>query len=227
MVPDQDARYRQVSESLARLRPPWAVPFEYLPQGILCKGLWYPVVKMEWVEAIGLLTYIESHLWQASALGSLAQKFAVLVTDLGAKGLAHGDLQHGNILVTPAGDLKLIDYDGMFVPGMEPLGASEIGHANYQSPSRTLKDWGSQIDRFSTWVIYGSLVALVAEPMLWTLLHREGDEALLFHREDFSGSGTARIMALLSQDGDAYLRDHLALALRSVWVSPLASVPAP
>jgi thiamine kinase-like enzyme len=36
---------------------------------------------------------------------------------LNRAGVAHGDLQHGNILVAN-GKPKLIDYDGMYVPAL-------------------------------------------------------------------------------------------------------------
>ena len=35
--------------------------------------------------------------------------------------MAHADLQHGNVILVPKGDqlaLKLIDYDGMYVPAL-------------------------------------------------------------------------------------------------------------
>lgn len=35
------------------------------------------------------------------------------------KSIAHGDLQHGNILVDSNGNIYLIDYDSMFVPSLE------------------------------------------------------------------------------------------------------------
>jgi hypothetical protein len=114
----------------------------------------------------------------------LAAKFALMVKDLSVLGVAHGDLQHGNLLVTPGGELKLIDYDGMYVPGLAQLGACEIGHVNYQSPARTMSSWGPYLDNFSAWIIYASLIALAIDPGLWPILHNDGDEALIFHKDD-------------------------------------------
>lgn len=142
-VSDQEARYKQISKTLGAVNSPWKVGFEYLPEGVLCEGRWYPALKMEWVEATGLLPFVEGHLQDRRILADLALKFAGLVQDLSRHGIAHGDLQHGNILVTPSGELKLIDYDGMFVPGLDSFGASELGHANYQSPLRTGSTWGT------------------------------------------------------------------------------------
>ena len=222
---DQHTRYKEISQTLSAINRPWRVPFDYITEGILCLGKWYPILKMEWVDAKGLIPYIEAHLWQPSVLAELANEFAQMIKDMGACGIAHGDLQHGNLLVTPNGELKLIDYDGMYVAGLDRLGASEIGHTNYQSPTRSMENWGPDLDRFSSWVIYGSLVAITIDPILWTLLHSEGDEALLFRKDDFLPPQNSRALVLLSQSPDERLR-HLSKALAPFWTNDLTSIPA-
>jgi hypothetical protein len=224
-VEDQAQRYRRISEVLAGVERPWRVAFEYVPEGVLCHGVWYPILKMEWVDACGLIPYVEDHLWEPPALADLAGKFARMVADLEALGVAHGDLQHGNLLVTISGELRLIDYDGMFVPGLEDLGASEVGHVNYQSPSRSLATWGPTLDRFSSWLIYGSLVAVTHNPMLWRQLHADGDEALLFHRDDFLRPADSRALFALEHSAAAGLAP-LARMIRPLCAGDLAGVPA-
>ena len=49
----EDSSRQCISEVLAGIRRPWQVGFEYLPEGVLCQGRWYPIVKMEWIEAVG------------------------------------------------------------------------------------------------------------------------------------------------------------------------------
>ena len=178
-VDHQAVRYQRISETLQTINKPWRVEFEYLHDGVLCAGIWYPVLKMEWIEATGLIPFIEKHLWEPVVIADLAGKFVRMVRELSALNIAHGDLQHGNLLVTPSGELKLIDYDGMFVPGLANIGACEKGHLNYQSPTRTMRTWGPYLDNFSAWVIYTSLVALTIDPTLWSLLHNPGDEAVV------------------------------------------------
>jgi hypothetical protein len=225
-VPDQYLRYAQISQVLTGRRSSWQVGFEYLNEGVLCKGRWYPALKMEWIEGTGLIHYVEANLRNPSALGRLAAKFADLIQDLSSRGIAHGDLQHGNLLVTPSGDLKLIDYDGMFVPGLEQLGASEFGHPNYQSPYRTQAEWGSFLDNFSSWIIYASLIAVAIDPTLWALLHRDGDEALLFHKEDFvSTPDVSRALRALTGGSDQQLRD-LGKAMASLWLRDIRAIPS-
>lgn len=223
-VADQETRYQRVSETLQQVNSSWKVGFTYLPDGVLCQGTRYPVLKMEWVEAMGLLPYIEEHLRDQGRLADLAGKFGDLVQDLSRNGIAHGDLQHGNILVTPSGQLKLIDYDGMFVPGLDGQGASELGHDNYQSPLRTRSNWGPDIDRFSSWVIYASLIALALDPMLWQELHADGDEALLFHKSDFTDHDGSRARYALANSAQPMLR-AIASDIDFLWAQDLAAIP--
>src|SRR5436305_8445438 len=113
----------------------------------------------------------------------LAIRFAELVGELRAAGIAHGDLQHGNILVAPGGDLRLTDYDGMYVPALSGLESNELGHRNYQHPGRRRSEFGPHLDDFSSWVIYASLTALSIDPVLWGRLDG-GDECLLIRSRD-------------------------------------------
>src|ERR1700733_9315482 len=168
-VDHQAVRYQRISETLQTVNKPWRVEFEYMPHGVLCAGVWYPALKMEWIEATGLIPFIERYLWEPVVIADLAAKFYRMVRDLSTLNIAHGDLQDGNLLVTPSGELKLIDYDGMFVPSLARIGACEKGHLNYQSPTRTMSTWGPYLDNFSAWVIYTSLIALTIDPTLWSL----------------------------------------------------------
>jgi hypothetical protein len=224
-VDDQAIRYQQISEALRTVSKPWRVEFEYLPVGVLSRGRWFPALKMEWIEATGLMSFIEKNLWEPDKLYDLAVKFAQMVEDLSLLGIAHGDLQHGNLLVTSSGELKLIDYDGMFVPSLAQMGASEKGHVNYQSPARTMNTWGPDLDNFSTWIIYASLVALTIDPTLWTLLHDQGDEALLFNHADFADQHNSRALQTLAQNPRADLQ-ALGNAISLLWTSDVRAIPS-
>jgi hypothetical protein len=223
-VDHQAVRYQRISETLKTVNKPWRVEFEYLPVGVLCKGKWYPALKMEWVDATGLISFIEAHLWEPDIIANLAIKFAQMVEDLSVLGIAHGDLQHGNLLVTSAGELKLIDYDGMFVPTLAQMGACEKGHVNYQSPARTMSTWGPYLDNFSTWIIYASLVALTIDPTLWSVLHDPGDEALLFHQQDFVDFRNSRAFHALTQNSQPNLGDF-SRAMSVLWTPDLPAIP--
>jgi hypothetical protein len=223
-VDHQELRYRSISEALRAVRKPWRVDFDYLPEGVMCDGKWYPALKMEWIEATELIPFVERHLRDPAKLADLALKFARMVEDLATLGVAHGDLQHSNLLVTPAGELKLIDYDGMYVPSLANMGACETGLANYQSPARTMSTWGPYLDNFSAWVIYASLVALVIEPTLWTLLRDQDDEALLFKKDDFVDQRTSRAFQVLSQSHVPDLQT-IGAGVKALWVSDVRAIP--
>jgi hypothetical protein len=87
------------------------VPFSYIPGGIKVQGKPYPLVKMQWVQGESLSAFVGRSIGYPDTLLSLAKVWMQLLSDLKAANIAHGDLQHGNVLVV--GDrLRLLDYDG-------------------------------------------------------------------------------------------------------------------
>ena len=184
-VDDERERYDAIAAHLEALSSSWRVPFDLQPLGIRVDGEWWPIVKMAWAPGTALLPWVERRLWDGPSLAYLAVRFAVLVERLRADGVAHGDLQHGNVLVAPGGDLRLVDYDGMWVPALAGRPGTERGHRSYQHPGRQRTDFGPGLDTFSSWVIYVSLAALAADPLLWGRLDG-GDEALLLREHDLA-----------------------------------------
>lgn len=185
-VKGQDERYRAIHDVLANLAQPWQVGFEYMEQGVLVDGQWHSILRMEWVQdSQTLIPWLEQNLTHPDRVLDLAGQFATCIGDMRRASIAHGDLQHGNLLVDANHRLRVIDYDGMFVPSIEHLGSNELGLANYQHPRRSGKDFSPDLDRFSAWLIYGSLIALAAQPGLWWTFRQQGDEKLLFGKDDF------------------------------------------
>jgi hypothetical protein len=174
-------RYQAIGRMIAAAPPGPFVTAEFLDHGVLVEGEWFPVTKMPWLQAVPLNRYVETNL-EGRPLARLAQRFRALVDRLDADGVAHGDLQHGNILVDVFGNLKLVDYDGMFVPALAGLTSNESGHVNYQHPERG-GQFDRLLDRFSAAVIYTALSALAADPALWP--RYSNGENLLFKRADF------------------------------------------
>ena len=118
------------------------------------------------------------------------------VANLGAHGAAparpvsaHADLQHGNVLLVPdAGGkslaLKLIDYDGMFVPALAGNPSGEVGHAAYQHPQRFREGtYSPAVDRFPLLVVATALSALKAGGRALWEKYDNGDN-LLFRQQD-------------------------------------------
>jgi hypothetical protein len=221
---DMAVRYAAVGARLAKVPGSWKVGVEFQPRGVQVGGDWYPIVKMEWSEATPLLPWIEAHLWDTAAMAYVAGRFAELVADLRAAGIAHGDLQHGNILVAPGGDLRLVDYDGMYVPELARLSlrSNELGHRNYAHPGRTRDDFGLHLDAFPSWVVYASLAALSVDPLLWGRLDG-GDECLLFRAADFADPDHSDALSTFEATGDTRLQ-ALAAAVRAQLARPVAEV---
>lgn len=220
----QRDRYDAIAAHLAGLRSTWRVGFDLQPCGIRVDGEWWPVLKMAWAPGEPLLSYTERHLWDGPALAYLADRFAALAAQLRADGVAHGDLQHGNILVAPGGDLRLVDYDGMYVPALHGWSGTERGHRNYQHPGRENGHFGPGLDHFSSWVIYASLLALSVDPLLWGRLDG-GDETLLLRHHDLaSPEGSAALAVLDASDGPGV--PALAGLLRRFLAGDAEQVPA-
>lgn len=215
---DQQERYAAISDHLGRVRLPYTVDFTFLSQGILVRGQWYPILKMEWVEGERLDRYIERHLRNPSALLSLARRWIDMVKMLQQARVAHGDLQHGNVLVVQ-GDLRLIDYDGMFVPSLDGHVSHEVGHRNYQHPQRTDFDFGPWLDNFSAWVVYISLIALSVGPELWKRFGG-GDECLLFRRQDFEQPDNSNILRALERSRDERIQSAATLFKSLFYLGP-------
>jgi len=182
-VSDQQERYSEISAHLLKIDLPYLIQFKYLASGIRVAKQAYPIVKMEWVEGESLSSYIERCRGNPGAMLSLAKRWVDMTTALTRASIAHGDLQHGNVLIVN-GELRLVDYDGMYVPSLMGKGSHERGQRNYQHPQRTEFDFGAYLDNFSSWVVYVSLVAIAVQPQLWQQF-RGGDDCLLFRQQDF------------------------------------------
>jgi hypothetical protein len=202
---ERAARYGAISDFLARSPNRYTVEFAYLPDGIVVASTTYPIVKMEWVEGDLLHTYIARHLDSPFLLQRLARAWVEMARDLHALGLAHGDLQHGNVLVTAAGELKLIDYDGMFVPAFTGMGSLEDGHPNYQHPCRQARNFGAQLDNFSVWSVYLSIVAVARDRTAWETFGF-GDDCLALRRADYVRPSASPAFAALGAAADADVR---------------------
>src|SRR5262249_25490189 len=121
--------------------------------------------------------------------------------------MAHADLQHGNILLVPGNRarslaLKLVDYDGMYIPALAELPTEEVGHPAYHHPQRLHeRRYGIDLDRFSLVVIYGAMQALVAGGQdLWDR-YDDGDN-LLFSQQDFHNPGDSNLFRDLMRIDD-------------------------
>ena len=206
-IPDLHSRYAKIAKHIKSLSSPYFVTFEYLQKGIRIHGDFYPIVKMEWEEGLGLNQFVEQHLNDKAVLEQLQENWLQLLEALQVGNVAHGDLQHGNVLVATDGALKLIDYDGMWVPKLKGQGSHETGHPDYQSPLRTGDDFHEGIDQFAGDVIHIAIRALQHDPGLWKKY--DNADNMLFKRGDFLDPGNSVLFKELRGLGDEDINSML------------------
>jgi serine/threonine protein kinase len=195
-TPDLQARYADISSYLGQKQPERFLEFDYQPNGINVGGEWFPIVKMDWKSAVPLDTYLDNLHGDPNTVRELREEFVAAVSTLESLGVAHGDLQHGNMLID-ANWITFVDYDGMYVPGMAATTSNERGHVNYQSPLRTGSDFGPHLDRFSAMSIALALEALAHKPDLWS---RYGyRENLIFIAKDYVDPNSSPILQELQR----------------------------
>lgn len=221
---DQQHRYTEITNYLRSHPMSYTVPFEYIDRGILIHGRWYPILKMEWIQGQTLSEYVEDQLTNSRTLRHLADQWLTMIKALQIANVAHGDLQHGNILVSDDA-LKIIDYDGMYVPALNGLSSSELGHRNYQHPRRTAGDFDLYIDRFPAWVIYLSLVGLAADTSLRPGLSAK-DEFILLSKEDIESPDRSLMLSRLMDHRNPQV-NQLAHQFRAVLQLDIRDVPLP
>ena len=203
-VSNQEARYLAATSYIATSprRSP-LIDFEYLREGIQIRGIWYPLLIMEWIQGETLDRYISNRLSDLQSLTKLADDWLNLNRELRQACIAHGDLQHGNVLVDQDANLRLVDYDGMFVPSLSLEPPQETrGNRNYQHPGRISNGhYALEMDTFSAIVIYLSILALHDEPSLWDKYNT--GENLIFSEADFKNPGGTGVWRDLEKmDGD-------------------------
>ena len=207
-IGDAETRYKEISDYLKQYRLPYFVDFAYVPEGILVNGIKYPITRMEWAEGNMLCDFIEHNLQDARCLKTAAVEFQKMAAALHAHQVSHGDLQDGNILLKRSGtdvEIKLIDYDSVFVPALRGQPDTIVGVPAYQHPQRIAGGAGAneKVDYFSELVIYLSLLSLAEKPDLWSQFGAPTEKRLLFIAEDFKNpdqSDVFRELANLSPD---------------------------
>ena len=170
-------------------------------------------------ETLGV--YLDRIASNAASVADLRQAFVNLADFLERNCVAHGDIQNENIMVSK-GDLRLIDYDGMFVGGLPEGRGTEVGHKHFQHPGRGTRDFGAKMDRFSFIVLDVSLEALQVDASLHRKF-REGGQAIIFKANDFADPSSSEVFRILN--GMPAFSES-AKKLAAVCGAPISSVSA-
>jgi serine/threonine protein kinase len=228
--PERRERYDLIHEYLKTRRLKCLVEFEYRDATIRAMdGKWYPVILMDWVEGLTLFNWARARAQAGDAreLAKAAQHWVALVGELEDNQIAHGDLQHANVMITPAGEVKLVDYDCMCVPALVGRRNLEVGVEPYQHPGRNGETLLSpDLDHFSSLVVYVALRALAADPSLWLrYVEQSGHDKLLFRLEDFRAPDSSPLVNELRGGPDQEVRDLLEKLLQCTRM-PIDQVPS-
>nr|WP_314802806.1 PEGA domain-containing protein [uncultured Capnocytophaga sp.] len=160
----------QIAEYISQLEVSFLCKCKSFSEGINIKGTYYPVILMEWIQGKKLNDYVSSILDNSIKINLLQEKLVNLSHNLETLNIAHGDIQSGNILVQEIDEdiqLKLVDYDPMFIPTLQGKMANELGHSSFQHPKRSKKDYDAHIDRFSFWLLLTAIEAIKYDKTLW------------------------------------------------------------
>lgn len=192
-------RYIALEQHLSGIHHKALTPARWLDDAVLVGAGPRPAVVMDWVGGRPLSEWVGDRVHRPDELRLLAVEWQQLMSDLRSIRLAHGDLQHGNVLVTREGKLRLVDFDAVWVPHVNLSRPDEFGHPNYQHPDRAVTGaHGEHIDWFAALVVHVSLLALAVDPSLWA---RHTEENLIFTAEDFEGA--SEIWTTLSRSPDS------------------------
>ena len=200
---------------------PYFVNYTYFDKGITVKndkypdGNSYPVSCIDWIAHPTLNNFLEDNYQNSPLILELAEAFKAMVEKLHDIQVSHGDLQDENIMVVQKSngsiDLKLIDYDSLYVPDLFGEESTLDGVKSYQHPKRSdLRTLDMVTDYFSELVIYLSLRVYAIEPNRWK---NRKESALLFGEKDFSDPNHASIFKELQTIGDTEIQ-HLTTTLQ-------------
>ena len=137
-------------------------------------GVWVDVVADEWIEGVTLGEAVRSAVGadDKARLASFASEFDGMARRMLARDWAHGDLKPDNIIVTPDGQLRLIDFDAVYLPELRHRRSGEVGTAAWQHPSRTPADYNRHLDDYPIALISTLLHSLAVDP---SILERYAD----------------------------------------------------
>ena len=218
---DQRQRYRSLQLFLGPKLPSYMVNFAYRDQEILVRNDRYPLVEMDWVEGEPLDAWVANHLGQGTDLARRAAAWLHIANDMLDRKLAHGDIANDNCLVSDS-QLRFIDYDGCFIPGLATRNPGESGAQHFQHPSRS-GYYAANMDAFPSLVVFLSLLALQDNPSLWERFHT--DRNLIFLDEDFKAPAVSGVWDSLARSADDRVR-LLTGALAAMCQSPVSNLPS-
>ena len=211
-ISNSKKRYETIAKYIRKAQFDFLCDFDYIEKGINVDGVIYPTTRMRWIDGITIKDYIYQNKDSKKTLTVLAENFLKMAHALHEKSLAHGDLQHGNILVDLNHNLHLVDYDSFYCPKLKGEADTVIGLPDYQHPSRTgNKPVTEKIDYFSELIIYISILAIAENPSLADKYKIKDADRLLFSKNDFADLKNSDIYKDIHSLGESFQKLLLIL----------------
>lgn len=208
-IKESQDHYKKVCSFLEDANLPYLLPTKYIEKGIIhLDGSVAPITQMQWVDGVTIKEYIVTYKNDKERLYQLADNFLNLCKSMHLNHIAHGDLQHGNILIDKKASVFLIDYDSFYAPNMGDKKRDEItGLKDYQHPARTKNKFANdKLDYFSELIIFLSIVAIAENPKLADIYKIATAEHLLFTSADFSDVRNSNIYKDVANLGDEFVQ---------------------
>lgn len=191
IIDDAFKRYELISKKIESVRLPYFSHFRYIPQALRmkCNDQIVPGIVMDWIEGQTLDAFLKER-WKGLTLVkrlTFIRDFYWMIDELREVGIAHGDLSCQNIMVTDKNELRLVDYDSLYVSTMgRNFKQTTGGQPAFQHPDRTKRELPVSIDddNFSQLVIALSL---------WTayfdvnVVDKFDEQNMLFNPADLEG----------------------------------------
>lgn len=214
--PQNISRVMDIAKHLGDISSDFLCKYQLYQNGIVIKDHSFPVILMEWVNGKKLNEYVDSILNQNDKISELQFHLVKLNESMEKNQMAHGDIQSGNVLVEEKGgagiQLKLVDYDAMFLPELSGQKAIEIGHSSFQHPKRDKSVYNAEMDRFSFWLILTALEAIKFDKNLWSkdinLGFNDGDN-FLFRAKDLQNPNVSPLVKKLRNINQPSLNFYL------------------
>ena len=200
-----EKRLYTLSKELKHLQLPYFCDFSYETKGIVVGGKVYPTTRMQWIDGKTIKDYICENRNNRTKIRKLADDFLKMCETLHKYKIAHGDLQHGNILVDTFGQIYLIDYDSVYLPALHNADDIITGLPDYQHPRRKDNKVASEkLDYFSELVIYLSILSIAENPSLVDKYQVKDADRMLFSKEDYLDLKHAQVCQDIKLLGNDY-----------------------